>query len=160
MKIIEKIQEKENPIFERKEVKVLVNNDSTPSHKDTEEFISKEFSIKPETFKIKEISGRFGSKDFKISVNIYPSKEKLQDVEVKTKQEIEAEKKAIEDAKKAEEEKKKADEEKRKAEEETAKKEEALKQEKTQEIKDETPKEEEKKEDNSEENKQEEIKKE
>jgi ribosomal protein S24E len=133
MELIKKLQEKENPAFERKEIEILVKNDSTPSHNETQEFIAKKFSIKKENFKIKKISGHFGSREFEIRVNIYPSKKKLEKVEVKTKQEIEAEKKA--------------------AEEEAAKKEESSKEKETQKNKDESLKEKEKKEEKSEENK-------
>ena len=112
------LQENQNPLFNRKEVLVELESQTTPSHKEVEELISKQFNSNPEAFKIKKISGNFGSKTFTISANVYPSKEEKLSTEFKSKKEKEAELKAIEEAKKAEEEAKTAEAEKIKAEEE------------------------------------------
>ena len=103
------IEEKQNPLFNRKEVILEVQSNVTPSHLEAEKIISDKFSTKPEAFKIKKIKGSFGSKDFKIIANIYPSKKEKEEIEFKSKKERELELKAIEEAKKAEEEKKKAE---------------------------------------------------
>ena len=71
-KILEK---KENSLFNRKEIKLSVDAEVTPSNSEEEKFISEKFSIPIENIKIKKISGRFGSKNFTIVVNIYNSKE-------------------------------------------------------------------------------------
>ncbi len=98
------IEEKQNPLFNRKEVVLEVKAEITPSFADAEKIISEKFSAQPEVFKIKGIRGSFGSKVFKISANIYPSEQEKDDTETKTKQEKEAEKKAVEEeAKPAEE---------------------------------------------------------
>ncbi len=92
------IDEKQNPLFNRKEVLLEVEAEITPSHADAEKIISEKFSTQPDAFKIKKIEGSFGSKVFKISANIYPSKKEKDDIEFKTKQEREAEKKAAVEA--------------------------------------------------------------
>lgn len=105
------IEEKQNPLFNRKEIIFELEAEITPSHVDVEKIISEKFSTQPESFKVKKIEGKFGSKVFKISANIYPSREEKEDTEFKTKQEKEAEIKALEEGKKAEQEKKKAEKE-------------------------------------------------
>lgn len=79
------IDEKRNPLFDRKEVILEIESEITPSHTEAEEIVSEKFKTSPEAFKIKKIQGNFGSKFFKISANIYSSKEGKEDIEVKTK---------------------------------------------------------------------------
>lgn len=110
------IEEKQNPLFNRKEIILEVESDVTPSLSESEKIISEKFKAEPEAFKIKKIEGKFGSRTFKISANVYPSKGEKEEIEVKTKQEKEAEAKALEEAKKAAEEAKKAEEEAKKVE--------------------------------------------
>ena len=138
MKILE---EKQNLLFKRKEVILEVEANTTPNHEEMKKAISEQFSIKPDTFKIKKIEGRFGSRIFKIYVFIYSSKEDKKDTEVKTKQEKELEKKILEEKLKAEAEEKKVkeDAERAKAEEklkeDIEKKEKASDKEKVEEVK-------------------------
>ncbi len=81
------INEKKNPLFNRKEVILEIESEVTPSHAEAEKIISEKFKTFPEAFKIKKIHGNFGSKVFKISANIYPSKEEKENTEAKTKKE-------------------------------------------------------------------------
>ena len=117
------LKEKENPLFKRKEISFELPSEITPSNKEVLELISKKLSVSKEAIKIKKIYGRFGSKNFIIDVNAYSTKENKEEVERKTKKEIEAEIKEAEAAKaaktvaKAEQEAKKAAEEQKKAEE-------------------------------------------
>ena len=113
-------KETKNPLFNRNEILLEVESESTPSHTEVKELISKEFSTPEDSMKVKAIKGSFGSKIFNIEANLYHSKQEMDKIEFKTKKEIEAEKKALEEAKKAEEEKLKAEQE-AKAAEETAK---------------------------------------
>jgi len=69
------LEEKENPLFNRREIKLSVDAEITPSNSEAEKFISEKFSTPIENIKIKKISGRFGSKTFTIIVNVYNSKE-------------------------------------------------------------------------------------
>lgn len=87
------INEKKNPLFNRKEIILEIESEITPSHVEAEKIISEKFSTSAELIKIKKISGKFGSQNFKISANIYLSKEEKEDIEAKTKKKKEAEEK-------------------------------------------------------------------
>jgi ribosomal protein S24E len=81
------LKEKKNPVFDRKEIEVNVRMDISPKIKEAEELIGKEFSANPENVKVKKIKGRFGSRSFVITANIYSSKEEKDKIETKTKKE-------------------------------------------------------------------------
>jgi len=85
--------EKENKLFNRKEVQINIKSEITPSHKEAKKLISEKFSTKPENIRIKKISGKFGTKVFTISANIYPSEEEKNKIEIFSKKEAEKEKK-------------------------------------------------------------------
>ncbi|MEK6758040.1 MAG: hypothetical protein AABX88_02835 [Nanoarchaeota archaeon] len=98
MKDFKIIKERENPLFNRKEIQVGVHAEITPSYEEVGKLLTEKFSTSKENIKIKKVSGKFGSKDFLISANIYKTKKDKDDTEQKTKQEIEAEKKVKEGA--------------------------------------------------------------
>jgi len=104
------IEEKENLLFNRKEIVLEVSANVNPKNSEALEIVSKQFSTPAEQIKIKGIYGKFGTQKFKIVANIYKTIQDKEKTEVKTKQEKDAEKKAIEEAKKAETEKKVAEE--------------------------------------------------
>ncbi len=79
------LEEKENSLFNRKEAVIEVKADVTPSKAEAEKLISEKFSAPIENIKIKKISGKFGSKIFTITVNIYSSKEDKDKIEPKGK---------------------------------------------------------------------------
>lgn len=83
---IEIINEKKNPIFNRKEIILEIESEITPSHVEAEKIVYEKFKPAPESVKIKKISGKFGSKNFKISANIYSSKEERENIEAKPKE--------------------------------------------------------------------------
>lgn len=85
------IDEKENPLFNRKEVRASIEADITPSNADIVKLISEKFSTQPENIKIKKIEGSFGLNNFIIIANIYNSKEDKESIERKSKGEISAE---------------------------------------------------------------------
>lgn len=95
------IDEKKNPLFNRKEIVLEVGSEITPSHAEAEKIVSEKFKTSPESFKIKKIQGRFGSKTFRINANIYSSKGEKENIEAKSKKEKEAEKKSAEESKPA-----------------------------------------------------------
>jgi ribosomal protein S24E len=90
------LKEKENPLFNRKEIQASVEAEITPTNVDVKKLISEKFSAQIENIKIKNILGRFGSKTFTITANIYSSKEDKDNIEPKSKKEAEAEKKIAE----------------------------------------------------------------
>jgi len=79
------LEQKENPLFKRKEVEVSVDSEITPSHTEVEKLISEKFSTEIENIKIKKIHGKFGSKNFLISAKIYESQEEKDRTEQKSK---------------------------------------------------------------------------
>lgn len=79
------ITEKENPLFNRKEIQASVEAEITPSSEDVKTLISEKFSVQAGSIKIKKISGKFGSKVFTIVANIYKSKEDKDKTEPKSK---------------------------------------------------------------------------
>ncbi len=107
------LEEKENPLFNRKEIKIEIESDVTPSYTEVKKLIAEEFKTDADRIKINKIEGRFGIKKFTIFANIYNSKEDKDNFEIKTKKQRETEKKAAEEeTKKLAEEKKKIEEEK------------------------------------------------
>ena len=95
------IDEKKNPLFNRKEIILEVESEITPSHSEAEKIVSEKFKTSSETFKIKKIYGRVGSKTFRINANVYSSKNEKEEIEAKSKKEKEAAKKIAEESKKA-----------------------------------------------------------
>ena len=89
MKKLEILEEKENPLFKRKEVKVIVEADVTPKNSEAGQFLSEKFSSPVENIKIKRILGKFGSHKFTISANIYSSKQDKEKIEPKGKKDKE-----------------------------------------------------------------------
>ena len=81
------IEEKNNPLFGRKEIKAVIESEKTPSRVQILELLSKKFSASPETIKIRGIKGSFGVKSFNIEANIYQSKEEKEMIELKKKKE-------------------------------------------------------------------------
>ncbi len=79
------LEEKENQLFNRKEIQVSIEAEVTPSNSDIEKLISEKFSTQIENIKIKKISGKFGSKTFTIFANIYASKKDKENIEPKSK---------------------------------------------------------------------------
>ena len=75
------LEEKENPLFNRKEIQASIEAEITPNRVDTKKLISEKFSTEIENIKIKRILGKFGSKTFTITANIYITKEDKEKIE-------------------------------------------------------------------------------
>jgi len=99
MKNFQVISEKENKLFSRKEIEAEVGAEVTPRLVEMNKLLSEKFSVLPENIRIKKIAGKFGSKTFAISANIYNSKEDLKKTEVFSKKEIEKMKQKVEKVK-------------------------------------------------------------
>ena len=111
MKYFNIVEKKENKLFNRIEYIIEIESEVVPSHKDTEEVLTKELKTQIENIKIRKIESKFGSRTFKIIADIYKTKEDKEKTVQKTKQEKQAEIKSLEDAKKAQEEAEKAKQE-------------------------------------------------
>lgn len=84
------LNQRENPLFNRKEVEVNIEASVAPKISEAEEIIAKEFSSSPENVKIKKIRGNFGSNEFVITAKVYTSKEEKEKIEPKSKKKGEA----------------------------------------------------------------------
>lgn len=84
---IKNIEKRENPLFDREEIEILVEANITPKNSEAEKLVSEKFSAPIENIKIKKIFGKFGSNKFTITANIYASKEDKDKIEPKTKTE-------------------------------------------------------------------------
>lgn len=85
------INEKSNPLFNRKEIVLEIESEITPSYSEAEKIVSEKFKTNPESLKIKKVHGKFGSKFFVIDANIYSSKEDKEGIEAKPKKDKKAE---------------------------------------------------------------------
>lgn len=86
--------EKENKLFNRKEVEVELEADMTPSQEEVKNLVAEKLSTQPENIRIKKIAGKFGSKVFAVSANVYDSEENLKKTEFFSKKELEKQKQA------------------------------------------------------------------
>jgi len=84
------LHEKENPLFSRKEVQIIINSDKTPSKEDSLKLLSDNFSVSPECIAIKTIKGKFGRDEFTITSNLYKSEDAKNRVEPRLKKKKEA----------------------------------------------------------------------
>ena len=80
------VSQKENPLFNRKEVELNVEANVSPKISEAEEAVAKEFSTNQENVKIKKVNGKYGSNKFLITANIYSSKEDKEKIEPKPKE--------------------------------------------------------------------------
>jgi ribosomal protein S24E len=88
---METIENKENSLLNRREVKVIAEADKNPSFLEAVNIIASEFKVNGENIAIKIIKGKFGRNTFLISDFIYNSKEEKEKFEkVKGKKEEKA----------------------------------------------------------------------
>ncbi len=68
------LEEKHNPLFNRKEVKIKVSDlTSPPSMESARKIVAEKFLVSQEHIHVEKVIGKFGSKIFTISANIYSS---------------------------------------------------------------------------------------
>lgn len=79
------IEERENTLFKRKEIKISIDAEVSPNQADILNLISEKFSVPAENIIIRKISGKFGSRNFIISANLYSSKEEKENTEIMPK---------------------------------------------------------------------------
>ena len=78
-------EEKENPLFNRREFQFEVQAKITPSRTEVGKSISKKLSTNLENIEIKKIEGKFGSNSFGVNAFVYDSKEDRMSTESKPK---------------------------------------------------------------------------
>lgn len=96
MKDVKVVSEIENPLFKRKEVELSLSSSVAPSKSEIDKLLSEKYSSIPDKIRIKKIIGNFGSNKFKITANIYKTKEDMFETERFSKKEKEKIKKAQE----------------------------------------------------------------
>ena len=67
--------EKQNHLFNRKEIEGEIQAEIVPKKQEVTEELAKKFSVQEDAIKIKGIRGKFGTKIFKIKANVYISKD-------------------------------------------------------------------------------------
>ena len=82
MKIIE---DKNNELLKRKEVKIITESKTSPSIGEAVNLVSKEFKTQEDNIVIRNVKGKFGRKTFLISAFVYGSKEAKEKIERKPK---------------------------------------------------------------------------
>jgi ribosomal protein S24E len=98
------IEEKQNPLFKRKEIIAKLTSRVSPKNSDVLSALAEKFSVEKNAIKLVNIKGKFGTNEFKVIANIYPSNEERDKVERLTKKEKEVEQKEAEAAAKPAEE--------------------------------------------------------
>jgi len=88
----------ENLLYRRKELKIDVEKESTPSREEAKKIVCDELSCDLETVRIIKVDSRFGEKVFTIIAEVYDSKEYLKEYSpTLKKKDLEAEKKKLEE---------------------------------------------------------------
>ena len=82
------IQEKDNLLFKRKEIKFLVESDKTPSRDEAAKIISTNFNSNLDNIKIENVKGKFGRKTFLIDAKIYSSLQDKERIETHNKKKV------------------------------------------------------------------------
>ena len=89
---MELLEEKHNPLLNRKEIKLKVLDLPTPpSMEAARKIVSEKFSVAEENIHIIKVAGKFGSRGFTIIAKIYgssPEREKFHLVNKKQKKEV------------------------------------------------------------------------
>ena len=83
---MEIIEDKENFLLNRREVKVIVEAEKNPGFEEAENMISEQFKVEKENIIVKGIKGKFGRNTFLITAFIYKSKEDKEKIERKKKE--------------------------------------------------------------------------
>jgi ribosomal protein S24E len=84
------LEEKENSLFNRKEIKARAVSKAAPSREEVLTLLSEKTKLPKENIKIKGIRGSFGVNEFDIEANLYSSKEEKEKIEIVKKKEKEA----------------------------------------------------------------------
>jgi len=79
------INQKENILFNRKEIYAELESATTPKKQDIEKSLSEKFEVPPENIEVKKVERKFGSKYFHVIAFVYDSKELKEQIEVKPK---------------------------------------------------------------------------
>lgn len=88
---MEIISDSANNVLKRREIKVITQQQNTPSFSSAEEIVSKKFNTPQEQIAIKRVEGKFGRDTFLIEAFIYDSAKDKSLIEPKKKEKKKAE---------------------------------------------------------------------
>ena len=83
--------ETQNPLFTRKEIIATTNAKSAPQRQEVIQALAKKYSAPLEAIRVLTIKGSFGTDEFTINANVYPSKEERDKYEKLSKKEQDVE---------------------------------------------------------------------
>jgi len=86
---MEIIEDKENFLLNRREIKIVVEAEKTPSFEEALNIVSENFKAEKDLIVVNEVKGKFGRNTFLISSFIYKSKEDKEKYEREKKKEKE-----------------------------------------------------------------------
>lgn len=72
---MEKIKEIHNELMKRKELKLKIKADKTPSYAEAAKMIAEHFKTHEDHVMVEKVQGSFGSQEFIIQASIYENKE-------------------------------------------------------------------------------------
>jgi len=84
------LEDKENFLLNRREIKFIVKAGKNPSFQEAESLIANEFKAEKENIAIKGIKGKFGRDTFLITAFIYKSLQDKEKLEKKKEKKVEA----------------------------------------------------------------------
>ncbi len=116
MKIVE---QKQNPLLKRQEVKILVESEKNPTYPEAKEVIANEFKGNKDNILIRKVKGKFGTNTFLVSAEIYETKEDKEKF-AKAEESTEGKEKSEESAEQNEQKQKQQEQKEEKKEEEKA----------------------------------------
>tara|TARA_Y100000310_G_C20609258_1_gene777158 strand:- start:519 stop:941 length:423 start_codon:yes stop_codon:yes gene_type:complete len=90
--MVEILEQKENFLTNRKEIKIIVEAEKNPTYEEASKIITEEFKADSELVIVKKIKGKFGTNTFLISCFIYNSKEDKENFEKKKEKKKDGEK--------------------------------------------------------------------
>ena len=80
------IEDKNNGLLNRKEVKMIVEAGKNPSYDEALVIVSKEVKAEPDCIVIKNVKGKFGRDTFLVAAFVYKTKEDKEKFEPKKKE--------------------------------------------------------------------------
>lgn len=83
---MEIIEDKNNSLLKRREVKVIAEAEKNPSMQEASKIIAEQFKSQEENISVNQIKGKFGRNTFLITAKIYKSKEDKEKTEPKPKE--------------------------------------------------------------------------
>ncbi len=79
------IEDEQNPLLERRRIKIIIEAEKNPTIQEATKKVAEQFKTAEENIAIKQVKGKFGRNTFLISANVYNNKENKEKIEPKPK---------------------------------------------------------------------------